>query len=181
MATFLHAFAEDLLPGESGQYLVIPLEKATNAEAVRSILDMVTDADKAQVLADLLAAVAEDSASISALVDSVKQAPNASREVAAALNVARFTSAVQELERFIEQDSDECTFQRHLEQHPWMFGSEYSALLDRRNWVRDSQQDFMLRRTVDGHLEVVEIKTPSKQQPMFIYDESHDSYYAWSD
>jgi hypothetical protein len=57
-----------------------------------------------------------------------------------------------------------------------MFGSEYSELLDRRNWTRDDKLDFMLRRTSDNYLEIVEIKTPFSD-PLFMYDKSHDSYY----
>lgn len=63
-----------------------------------------------------------------------------------------------------------------LERHPWIFGSEYSELLDRRVWVRDQQQDFALRRTVDGYLEIVEIKTPLAGKTLFRYDRSHDCY-----
>ncbi len=36
--------------------------------------------------------------------------------------------------------------------------------------------DFMLRRTADNYLEVVEIKTPFKE-PLLNHDRSHDSYY----
>lgn len=34
----------------------------------------------------------------------------------------------------------------------------------------------MLRKTVDGYLEIVEIKTAFKES-LFLYDSSHDSYY----
>lgn len=60
-----------------------------------------------------------------------------------------------------------------------MFGSEYSELLDRRNWTRDVRLDFMLRRTVDDFLEIIEIKTPFKDA-LFIKDSSHESYYPSS-
>jgi hypothetical protein len=40
-----------------------------------------------------------------------------------------------------------------------MFGSEYSELLLRRTWTRDDERDYVLGRTVDDHLEIVEIKT----------------------
>ena len=57
-----------------------------------------------------------------------------------------------------------------------MFGSEYSELLLRRTWTRDDNLDYMLRRTVDGYLEIVEIKTAFSDR-LFIFDTSHDSYY----
>lgn len=36
--------------------------------------------------------------------------------------------------------------------------------------------DFMLRRTVDDYLEIIEVKTPF-QEPIMRYDDSHDSYF----
>ncbi|MFM7370106.1 MAG: Shedu anti-phage system protein SduA domain-containing protein, partial [Sphaerospermopsis kisseleviana] len=62
-------------------------------------------------------------------------------------------------------------------ENPWMFGSEYSAILDRRTWTRDEQQDFVVRRTTDNYMEIIEIKTPLEGKPLFIYDKSHKSYY----
>src|SRR5690606_19860071 len=40
--------------------------------------------------------------------------------------------------------------------------------------------DFMLRRTTDGYLEIVEIKTPHAA-PLFRHDASHDSFYPAGD
>jgi len=57
-----------------------------------------------------------------------------------------------------------------------MFGSEYSQLLDRRVWTRDDKLDFMLRRTVDDFLEIIEIKTPFRE-PLLLYDKPHNSCY----
>jgi hypothetical protein len=39
-----------------------------------------------------------------------------------------------------------------------MFGSEYSERLENRVLTRGSQQDFVLRRTSDGYIELEEIK-----------------------
>src|SRR6266480_2133626 len=69
-------------------------------------------------------------------------------------------------------------FQAFLTQHPWIFGSEYSELLDRRNWTRDEKNDFVVRRTTDGFIEIIEIKTTLGGDSLFKYDASHDSFYA---
>ena len=80
----------------------------------------------------------------------------------------------------VEKDGvSEHEIQRHLKRHPWLFGSEYSELLDRRNWTRDDSLDFMLRRSADGYLEIIEIKTPFKE-PLMRHDSGHDSYFASS-
>lgn len=62
-----------------------------------------------------------------------------------------------------------------------MFGSEYSELLDIRRLTRDEQQDFVLRRTTDNYIELIEIKTPLEGRNLFNHDQSHDSYYPASD
>ena len=57
------------------------------------------------------------------------------------------------------------------------YSAAYTELIERRNWTRDQKLDFMLRRTADDYLEIIEIKTPFAQ-PLFRYDASHDSYAA---
>jgi Domain of unknown function (DUF4263) len=99
-------------------------------------------------------------------------------EAAATLNLARYRRALDDLDGLIESSSREQDFQTLLMRHPWMFGSEYSERLARRSWVRDAQQDFVLRRTADGYIEVVEIKTPLGGQALFRFDPSRKSYYA---
>jgi hypothetical protein len=102
------------------------------------------------------------------------------RRAAAALNIATYKQAVDQLKRLIEQGNKvwEAQFQELLTENPWMFGSEYSELLDRRHWTRDEQQDFVVRRTTDGYIELIEIKTPLEGASLFNRDSSHRSYYA---
>jgi hypothetical protein len=63
--------------------------------------------------------------------------PEAATSAAAVLNLARFSGALAELQRSIVDDAKAAATQAHLAQHPWLFGSEYSTLLDRRRWTRD--------------------------------------------
>lgn len=99
------------------------------------------------------------------------------KHIAAASRMVEYRAGYEEMERLVEDPaSKEIDFQRQLEKGPWMFGSEYSALLSRRHWTRDEELDYMLRRTVDDYLEIVEIKT-AFSDPLFNYDKSHDSYY----
>ncbi len=116
-----------------------------------------------------------------ALVIAAASDPDGSRQAAAALNVGRFRAALDKLLADIEADVQEPVLQKHLEAHPWMFGSEYSELLDQRKWTRNEQQDFVLRRTTDGYIEVIEIKTPLEGRALFRYDRSHDTYFPGSE
>ena len=66
--------------------------------------------------------------------------------------------------------------QDFLKNNPWMFGSEYSELLVQRKLTRDTEQDFVLQRSSDGFLEIIEIKLPITDDLM-LFDTSHKSYY----
>ena len=92
--------------------------------------------------------------------------------------MARYRQAHAELERLIQASNREQDFQQLLAQHPWMFGSEYSERLENRVLTRGSQQDFVLQRTSDGYIELVEIKTPLEGRSLFRFDDSHQSHYA---
>jgi hypothetical protein len=89
--------------------------------------------------------------------------------------------ALEELERLIETEAKEVAFQKHLEANPWMFGSEYSRLLDIRQFFAGSQLDFALLRAADNYLEIIEIKTPLNGKLLLIKDDSHESYYFSSE
>jgi hypothetical protein len=72
-------------------------------------------------------------------------------------------------------------FQKHLTANQWIFGSEYSELLDKRHLTRDENQDLIFRRTVDGYVEIIELKRPLPGVDLFIEDASHQSLYPRSD
>src|SRR5699024_4812481 len=76
----------------------------------------------------------------------------------------------------IEKNTQEHAFQSLLNENPWMFGGEYSTREDRRNWTRDQSVDFMMRRTVDNYVELIEIKRPITSN-LFAPDRSHNSLY----
>jgi hypothetical protein len=102
------------------------------------------------------------------------------RHIAAASRMLDYKAALDELKRQVSNPrTKERDLQSHLEGNPWMFGSEYSALLRRRTWTRDDRLDYMLRRTVDNYLEIVEIKTPFAD-PLFVLDKDRDVYYPSS-
>ncbi len=100
--------------------------------------------------------------------------------IAASSRMVEYRAAYEEMLALVEDpESNEHDLQKHLDKNPWMFGSEYSELLSRRHWTRDDELDYMLRRTVDDYLEIVEIKT-AFSEPLFLHDKSHDSYYPSS-
>ena len=177
---FAQAVRTGAVPEESARYLVLPTAGGGGAN-VDQLADLVRSASadgKAALLADVLSKAADDRGVFDAVLARAARDPDLFAHAAAALNLAAYRTAVAEMEALVNTPGvREHDFQKLLSRHPWMFGSEYSELLDRRKWTRDEQHDFVVRRTTDGYIELIEIKTPLDGSPLFQLDRSHDSYY----
>lgn len=141
------------------------LQEGEHGAALRGLLQQAIDRP------DLLRAVLERSASDRDFL----------ARAASALNLAVYERAVAELERLIESNAKEDAFQSLLAANPWMFGSEYARLLHQRTISVGEQQDFLLTRTTDNRLELIEIKTPLGGRDLFTFDGSHDMLYQKAD
>ena len=177
LADFIQAAQAGRLAEPTGDYQLIP---ATQIDTIRTLLKFARKADSAQrmrVVRTLLASLDVESVSPAEWVQVFEAGSDGIRHaVAVSSRLAEYRRVREEVAGLVSRaDASEQDFQRVLGQHPWLFGSEYSELLTRRNWTRDDRLDFMLRRTADDYLEIVEIKTPILQ-PLFRYDPSHDSY-----
>ena len=174
---FMLAAAGGGIPAEAEGYVMLPISGA-DAAGLQRVLDGLLTGGHADVLAELLGQAAQAPDLLNALMRQAARNPELFVEAAATLNLARYKRALSDLDHVIGTSVREQDFQRLLTENPWMFGSEYSEhLRDRRMLVRGSQQDFVLRRTADGYIEVVEIKTPLDGQGLFRYDQSHQSHY----
>jgi hypothetical protein len=180
LADFLAAARRGLAPEGSREYVVLATpEGGLDVPALQRALGTLSSTQQVEAITDVLEGVSRDPELLRALVRRASQQPELFAEAAAALNLATYRRALRQLKASIETPGvPEQRFQELLAANPWMFGSEYSELLDRRRWTRDEQQDFVLRRTTDGYIELIEIKTPLDGAPLFGHDRSHDSYYA---
>lgn len=175
---FVQAVRSGAVPKETAAFLVVPASCSKgDLEAIQQLAG-VSAAGKAEAVAKVARQAIVDPQVFHAIVARAAKDPLVFSETAAVLNIASYREAVNQLEKLIAENASEPRFQSHLTQHPWMFGSEYSELLARRRWTRDEQSDFMVRRTTDGYIEVIEIKTPLGGAELFHHDNSHDSYYA---
>ncbi|MFC1839815.1 Shedu anti-phage system protein SduA domain-containing protein [Thermodesulfobacteriota bacterium] len=175
---FLDALLKDKLANKIGELHIIGNGEYVKLEKLLDILPDLPSSDKLEVVKTILSQI-DDSASYVDEFIEVFQNSNTEtlKHIAIASRFVEYKKAYEQMRTLIEDENvSEPQLQKHLEKHPWMFGSEYSKLLDRRTWTRDDTQDFMLRRTADNFLEVIEIKTPFKD-PILRYDQSHDSYY----
>lgn len=177
LMTLLQTAQSNDLPTTSGEYRVVPEREF---DRLRDLLSSVRASDAPRRFRLLQAILSSIEASPVAVDDWARIFDGGSERVVRAVSTAsrmvEYRRAFSSLAALVEDPAaSEGDFQRVLSANAWMFGSEYSELLARRTWTRDDRLDFMLRRTVDGYLEIVEIKTPIAQ-PLFRYDQSHDSY-----
>jgi hypothetical protein len=177
---FINAACDGSIPDTSGKSLLLTAPRGLDVTQIAEVVKSLSQEGKAGVLLELLHQATQTPDLLQTLIAQVEANPVAFAEAAASLNLARYRQSYNELLQLIESSGREADFQRLLTQQPWMFGSEYSEIISNRVLVRGSQQDFVLRRTTDGFIEIVEIKTPLDGQPLFRYDESHSSYYSGS-
>jgi hypothetical protein len=177
---FLAVTHQGALPKTASEYVVMPADRI--GTKLQLLLREATLNGKVDVLVEVLRRATEDSGIFKVLLERAEKDPEVFTRAAAALNLGIYRKAVQELESLINTPRvKEEKFQSHLTKHPWMFGSEYSEILERRRWTRDENQDFVVRRTTDEYIELIEIKTPLDGAALFNLDKSHDSYYPAAD
>jgi hypothetical protein len=177
LSTFLIAVLQGATG--SGIFVAVNADNFAEHERLQDLINSSSKSGQANALVSVLQKASEDPQLFEVVLERARVDPELFSETATKLNLAAFKSAVAELEDLIAApNSTEQQFQSHLERHPWMFGSEYSKLLDRRRWTRDENLDYVVRRTTDGYIEVIEIKTPLNGSNLFNEDKSHKSFYA---
>ncbi|KAA0206032.1 DUF4263 domain-containing protein [Candidatus Uhrbacteria bacterium] len=181
LKSFLDAFMSGTLPDAPGQYRIIPKDAHERLVQIARDIPSLELSGKIQVLKVVAEGLARSKETQDALQARIEAGDGGVfLDFAAAVKLADYSSA---LARFQEMLGDETLteprYQEFLTGQAWMFGTEYSELLDRRVWVRDDQADFMLRRTADGYLEILEIKRPTAD--LFRYDKSHDAWVPAAD
>jgi hypothetical protein len=171
----LYSEGPDRSPGD---YRVLTAEDYEKLENVLKAIPSYADSDKLKLVGSLINQIDAENTSLDdyRAIFEVSSGETL-KHIATASRMVEYRAAYDEMRRLIDDpETTETQLQRHLERHPWMFGSEYSELLSRRVWTRDDKQDFMLRRTVDDYLEIVEIKKAFTDS-LFVYDQSHNGYY----
>lgn len=175
---FLHSLYEGTLIASSGDLHLIRSEDYAKLEKVLEAIPNLPSADRLELVKTVLAQMEHSPSYAAEFVAAFETSnPETLRHISVASRMVEYKKAYHKLKTMVETgESSEYKLQVHLKENPWMFGSEYSELLNRRNWTRDDSVDYMLRRTVDNYLEIVEIKTPFSDN-LFIHDPSHDCYY----
>lgn len=175
--SFLAAHREGIFDGKTGNLRIVSSEQYYQLEKFLTVLPNFASIDRLNIVKTILSQFDSNISNVQDFLSAFQYSEGTTlRHIAVASRVVEYKKAFEVMKSMIENNQiNESEIQKHLTANPWMFGSEYSELLDRRTWTRDNRLDFMLRRSVDGYLEVVEIKTPF-QEDLLVYDKSHDSY-----
>lgn len=175
---FLHAAYDKKLGDATGDLHLISSKDYAKLENILDALPNIPNTDKLQLVGNVLSQLEETDSNVDMFVKSFQESDSGIlKHISSASRFVEYGKALDVLKHFIETpNTSEEKFQEFLKHNPWVFGSEYSELLSRRTWTRDERLDYMLRKTVDDYLEIVEIKT-AFSEPLFIHDKSHDSYY----
>lgn len=96
----------------------------------------------------------------------------------AGLELKALQNLAKDLEKRIQNDRSESTWQAYLRQHITLIQQGYIELVPKANIdvVGAAYPDFLLV-TYDGYLDILEIKTPFTR--LLLEDKSHNNYY-WS-
>lgn len=178
LAAFLSTVLGQTSSVKPGSFHLVPDAKFRLIEELGKAIPNLPGPGKLKLLGQVLDSIDSSGIGVNDVVAALgNSAPEVVRNLGVAARYVQYRAAYKELERLVaDPGTAESDLQKRLQANPWLFGSEYSELLDRRKWTRDDNLDFMLRRTVDGYLEIIEIKTPFSDA-LFRYDDSHDCYY----
>ena len=142
-----------------GEYIVINASDF-DPEDTQSLMDAILKGqDRLRMLPSLMDAVGDEE-SAAQLGELISENPKQTRFFTASINHLRMSQALENFRTMVNQNPVEQTFQDLLEEHYWIFGSQYCELIPKRAITSDKKLDFPLRRTSDEYFEVIEIKRP---------------------
>ncbi len=179
---FLVAELGGELKSDEDELHIISGGEFTKLQNLLNYLPVLNSSDQLQLVKTILKNIESNEINTKSLLQIFNESSGELvKSIGIAAKLIDYKNAYNELSELISNnEKSESKIQKLLESNPWMFGSEYSELLERRKWSRDENLDFMLRRTSDSFLEIIEIKTPNEKE-LLKYDNSHDSYYPSSE
>jgi hypothetical protein len=143
---FLHAAYEKGLGEASGELRLISAADHATYENILKAVPELASSDKLALVGELISKLDENSSSISSFLKAFEGSNDDTiQHIATASRLLEYSKSLNELKELVDNpNSGESAFQKHLEKHPWMFGSEYSELLSMRKWTRDDNLDYSI-------------------------------------
>ena len=165
----------------SGDFIISGPTGIDRTKLSRGFKDVSATGQQSVLLSGLFEWIHDDPQALERLTELSSDDLLRSQSLVAAINYGRFHRALTRFKGMVDENLPERAYQKFLEENHWLFGSEYSELLEKRTLVVGQELDFPLRRTVDGYLDVIEIKTPLNGKSGFIWDSSHKNFYPSTD
>lgn len=151
-----------------GEFMVINAQNID--QGAGQLINAISNSEEtAELMERILSWAQSDKDATDGLIQLSSDDPMRSQSLIAALNYGRYRRTIEEFKDLVDQNYVENRYQEFLERNYWMFGSEYAELIRNRNIIKGQQFDFPLRRTVDGYLEIIDIKRPFRE-PLFRRD-----------
>lgn len=123
--------------------------------------------------AKLFSKVRELGISDDEVVDKLFESGILTENLSVAITAAGRNYAIQEFEDAINRNYPESYWQKWFEHNKWILGSEFLKILPERDIDVDDIADYLMR-SLDGFLDVVEIKKPDI--PFWVGPDSHGNF-----
>lgn len=179
LATVLEKLEEDF-DLEKGEYVFLKKD-SPSMEAAIDAVDSVKNTESDH-LADMVIKLLESAGNLESEVDDLSlSSEDISEDLLDAENLVKYARTKNQLNQFkemVDSEKSEYTYQKFLENNPWIFGTRYVESREERELTRDEEVDFCLE-SVNGYFDIFEIKRPD--HTVMVQDSSHDTYYASSD
>ena len=157
---------------KAGNQWITKEDKAVTLKPLNIGLTEFIEADKDA--AKLFAKVRDLGISDDEVVSKLIESGILTQNLTVAITAAERNNAVQEFEQAIDVERTESFWQNWFSQNKWVLGSEYLNILPERDIDTNDIADYLMR-SIDGFLDVVEIKRPDLQ--FWAGPDSHGNYY----
>jgi hypothetical protein len=162
---------------EEIQNLLSQLE-SLGAKALGPILKKITGSEKVTELLQNLTDIELDSLSAAYKHQTYKQElENLEKllELEETGNIVKELPKNENLLKYAAKQPEK-VFQNWIEQNIWVFGVEYTEHYEARKIAMSSEADLLME-SLDGFLDLIELKRPKLEYELLQFDKSHNCYY----
>lgn len=152
-----------------------------DSNILRSVLEKLDDQEKVQELIEALSITDLDNLSAAHIQQKHQQELEnliSLLQLEESKNIVKEIKGIEILKKY-EAGQPEKIFQNWIEKNLWIFGVEYIKKHDIRKISLFSEGDLLME-SLDGFLDLIELKRPKLEYNIFNYDTNHDSYYPSS-
>ncbi|MNH50335.1 hypothetical protein D3C73_19490 [compost metagenome] len=147
-------------------------------DALRSVLELFKSDEKIQKLLTILTDAELDSITASRKYNYYKKEYSNLEQLLQLEMDGDITKDIHKYDhlKIYSAGQPEKIFQKWIEANLWVFGIEYAKKHDARKIALFSEADILME-SLDGYLDLIELKRPKLDYEIFKFDKSHKCYY----